>query len=170
MKQIEGNPGSCVNSVNILIVNSIFYSQSPKILHIRLLSLFFFWNHLLVCDPETKLSRKYGVQKAGYRKQGHHYSKWEEARLFLVFFNNNDPVVCSANFAPCFLHHIGPNFFKVPETKKISGRLDNLDSRLQIDCLTTSWIKATFGNHFKGLMYKIGVRLSSSACLTRWNH
>ena len=30
--------------------------------------------------------------------------------------------------------------------------------------------KFPFSNHFKGLRYKIGVRLSSSACLTRWNH
>ena len=37
-----------------------------------------------------KQGPKYGVQKAGCKKQGHCYSKREEAAALFVFLNNND--------------------------------------------------------------------------------
>ena len=33
-----------------------------------------------------------GFKKQGAKKQGHCYSKREEARLLLLFLNNNDPI------------------------------------------------------------------------------
>ena len=33
-----------------------------------------------------------GCKEQGAKKQGHCYSKREEARLLLLFLNNNDPV------------------------------------------------------------------------------
>jgi hypothetical protein len=42
--------------------------------------------------------------------------------------NNNDPVFCTPYF--------GPDFLKVPDPKKISGRPDKLDNRVQIDWST----------------------------------
>ena len=54
-----------------------------------------------------------GCKKQGAKKQGHCYSKREEARLPLLFLNNNDPGFCTPYF--------GPDFFKVPDPKKISG-------------------------------------------------
>ena len=51
---------------------------------------------------------KYGLQKAGCKKkQGHCYSKREEARLPLLFLSNNDPVFlhpafCNPYFGPFF--------------------------------------------------------------------
>jgi hypothetical protein len=53
-----------------------------------------------------KSGPKYGLQKAGCKKQGHCYSKREEARLSFLFLNDNDPVFCTLFFAPCFLHPI----------------------------------------------------------------
>ena len=44
-------------------------------------------------------------------------------RDFTVY--NNDPVFCTPYF--------GPDFFKVPDPRKISGRPDKLDNRVQID-------------------------------------
>ena len=60
------------------------------------------------------------LKKAGCKKQGHCYSKREEARLPILFLNNNDPVF----WHPAFF---GPDFFKVPDPKKISGQPDNLE-------------------------------------------
>ena len=62
-----------------------------------------------------KQGPKYGVQKAGCKKQGHCYSKREEAAWSFLSLSNNDPI---------FLH---PNFLKVPDPKKISGRPDKLE-------------------------------------------
>ena len=45
---------------------------------------------------------KYGVQKAGCKKQGQCYSKREKARLSLLFLNNNEPVFCTLLFATYF--------------------------------------------------------------------
>ena len=39
------------------------------------------------------------LKKAGCKKQGHCYSKREEARLPLLFLNNNDPVFCNLLFS-----------------------------------------------------------------------
>jgi hypothetical protein len=41
---------------------------------------------------KKKLGPKYGLKKAGCKKQDHCYSKREEARLLLLFLNNNDSV------------------------------------------------------------------------------
>ena len=48
-----------------------------------------------------------GCKKQGEKKQGHCYSKKEEARLPLLFLNNNDPVFwhpafCNLFFGPIF--------------------------------------------------------------------
>ena len=53
-----------------------------------------------------KLGPKYGVQKAGCKKQGHCYLKKEETRLSFLFLNNNDPVFCTQLFAPYILDPI----------------------------------------------------------------
>ena len=42
-----------------------------------------------------------GCKKQGAKKQGHCYSKREEAAWPLLFLNKNDPV-----FSPCFLQPI----------------------------------------------------------------
>ena len=47
------------------------------------------------------------AKKEGCKKEGHCYSKREEARLLLLFLNNNDP----GFFAPCFLQPIFWTFF-----------------------------------------------------------
>ena len=67
---------------------------------------------------------KYGPKKAGSKKQGHCYSKREEARLPLLFLSNIDPVFCTQLFSGAYF---GPDFFKVPDPKKISGRPDKLE-------------------------------------------
>jgi hypothetical protein len=46
---------------------------------------------------------KYGVQKAGCKKQSHFYSKREEAAWPHLFLNNNDLVFCTLFFAPHIL-------------------------------------------------------------------
>ena len=56
------------------------------------------------------------LKKAGSKKQGHCYSKREEAAWSLLFF-------CTLLFAKSKV----PNFLKVPDPKKISGRPDNLE-------------------------------------------
>ena len=61
----------------------------------------------LFFDPEKKKSDpKYGMQKAGCKKQGHCYSKREEAAEPLLFLSNNDPVFCTLLFAPYILDPI----------------------------------------------------------------
>ena len=47
-----------------------------------------------------KLGPKYGVQKAGCKKEGDCYSKREEAAWTFLFLSNNDPVFCTLLFAP----------------------------------------------------------------------
>ena len=64
---------------------------------VNLHPIFLFGKHGLVCDPE----KKYGMQKAGSKKQRHCYSKREEAAW--------------------------PDFFKVADPKKISGWPDKLE-------------------------------------------
>ena len=59
---------------------------------------------------KKKLGPKYGVQKAGCKKQGHCYSKREEAAAFFSFLNNNDPVFCTLLFAS---HIFDLIFFRV---------------------------------------------------------
>ena len=54
-----------------------------------------------------------GCKKQGAKKQGHCYSKREEAKLLLLFLNSSDS-------------YFGP-FFKVPDPKKISGQPDKLE-------------------------------------------
>ena len=51
-----------------------------------------------------------GCKKQGAKKQGHCYSKREEAVWYLLFLNNNDPI-----------------FLKVSDPKKISCRPDKLE-------------------------------------------
>jgi hypothetical protein len=58
------------------------------------------------------------LKKAGYKKQGHYYSKREEAAWPLLFLNNNDPVFCTLLFSGSYF---GLNFFKVPDPRKKSG-------------------------------------------------
>ena len=50
------------------------------------------------------------LKKAGSKKQGHCYSKREEAAWHLLFLNNNDPVFFTFLFIGPYL---GPDFFKV---------------------------------------------------------
>ena len=57
-----------------------------------------------------KQGPKYGVQKAGCKKQGHCYSKREEAAALFSFLNNNDPVFCTLLFAS---HIFDLIFFRV---------------------------------------------------------
>ena len=64
------------------------------------------------------------LKKAGCKEQGHCYSKREEASLPLLFLNKNDPVFCSLLFSDPYF---GPDFFKVPDPKKISGQPDKLE-------------------------------------------
>ena len=64
------------------------------------------------------------LKEAGCKKQGHCYSKREEAAWPLLFLNNNDLVFCTLLFAP---HILNPVIFKVPDSKKISGRPDKLE-------------------------------------------
>ena len=50
-----------------------------------------------------------GCKKQGAKKQGYFYSKREEARLILLFLNNNDPVFLD----PAFCNpYVGPFFLK----------------------------------------------------------
>ena len=70
------------------------------------------------------------LKKAGCKKQGHCYSKREEAAWPLLFLNNNDPVFCTLLFSGPYF---GLDFFKVPDPKKISGRPDKVKKWVQID-------------------------------------
>ena len=63
-------------------------------------------------------------KKAGSKKQGQSYSKKEETRLLLLYLNKNDPIFCSLLFSGPYF---GPDFFKVSDPRKISGRLDKLE-------------------------------------------
>ena len=59
---------------------------------VNLHSLFPFWKHGSVCDPEKNQVQHMDLKKAGCKKLGHCYSKRGEARLLLLFLNNNVPV------------------------------------------------------------------------------
>jgi hypothetical protein len=54
------------------------------------------------------------LKKAGSKKQGHCYSKREEAARLLLFLNNNDPIF----FSPCFfqVHILDLIFFSGSQT------------------------------------------------------
>ena len=65
-----------------------------------------------------------GCKKQGAKKQGHCYSKREEAAWPLLFFNNNDPVFLPPAFCNSYF---GP-FLKVPDPKKIQADLKNQNS------------------------------------------
>ena len=77
---------------------------------VNLHPLFLFWKPGWVCDPEKNQvqsmdlnkirSKVWTWKKQVAKKQGHCYSKREEARLPFLFLNNNDPA---------FLH---PAFFR----------------------------------------------------------
>ena len=49
------------------------------------------------------------LKKAGRKKQGQFYSKWEEAAWPLLFLNNNDPVFCNQLLSGPYF---GPDFFQ----------------------------------------------------------
>ena len=74
------------------------------------------------------------LKRAGCKKQGHCYSKREEAAWSFLFLYNNDPVFLH----PAFCKKQGPNFLKVPDPKKISGQPDELEKWVQIDSATMS--------------------------------
>ena len=100
------------------IYDNIDKHNPPVNLH----PLFLFWKHGSVCDPEKNRS-KYGPEKSKVKKQGHCYSKREEARLLFLFLNNNDHVFGFLLFSGAYF---GPDFFKVADPKKIPGRPDEL--------------------------------------------
>ena len=62
--------------------------------------------HFRVWNLKKKV-QKIGCKKQGAKKQGHCYSKREEAAWPLLFLNNNDPVFCTLLFATYFF---GPFF------------------------------------------------------------
>ena len=49
------------------------------------------------------------LKKAGGKKQGHCYSKREEAAWPLLFYDNNDPVFCTLFFS---VPYFGPDLFQ----------------------------------------------------------
>ena len=63
-----------------------------------------------------------GWKKQGAKKQDHCYSKREEARLLLLFLNNNDFVFCTLLFASYILN---PIFLKFQALKKYQVNLIN---------------------------------------------
>ena len=69
------------------------------------------------------------LKKAGRKKQGHCYSKREEAAWPLLFLNNNDPVFLQSAFCNPYFGL----FLTVPDPKKISGQPDKLEQWMQID-------------------------------------
>ena len=62
-----------------------------------------------------------GCRKQGGKKQGHCYSKREEAACPLLFWNNNDLVFCTLLFAT----HILDFFLKFQTLKKYQADLIN---------------------------------------------
>ena len=61
-----------------------------------------------------------GCKKQGAKKQGHCYSKREEAAWPLLFLNNNDPVFLHPAFCNPYL---GPFFLKFQSLKKYQADL-----------------------------------------------
>ena len=75
----------------VLAVSTPLPSQSaPTILVLKTLG----------SDPEKNQVQNMDLKKAGCKKQGHSYSKREEARLPLLFLNNNDLVFSYSAFRP----------------------------------------------------------------------
>ena len=62
------------------------------------------------------------LKKAGSKKQGHCYSKREEAAWLLLFLNNNDTVFCNLLFQ---VHILDLIFFKFQTLKKYQVDLIN---------------------------------------------
>ena len=60
------------------------------------------------------------LKKAGCKKQGHCYSKREEARLPFLFLSNNALLFCTLLFSD-----FGTDFFEVPDPKKYQVDLIN---------------------------------------------
>ena len=68
-------------------------------------------------------------QKAGCKKPGHCYSKRKRQPGLFSFW-----ITMALIFAPCFLaKNRVPEFLKFQDPKKILGRPDKLDIRVQID-------------------------------------
>ena len=81
-------PFCCIYQFVLIWVHERTFHQNSH--PINLHPLFLFRKHGSVCDPE-----KNQVQNIDLKKQGHCYSKREEARLPLLFSNNNYPVFCN---------------------------------------------------------------------------
>ena len=97
-------------------------------------------------------------QKAGCKKPGHCYSKKMRQPGLFSF-----GITMTLFFAPCFLAKSRvPDFFKVQDPKKISGRPDKLNIRVQIDwasLCTAPWpYFSSIGNHFLQLLLR-GINL-----------
>ena len=60
-------------------------------------------------ELKKKQVQNMDLKKAGCKKQGHSYSKREEAGWSLFFLNNNDPVFCTLLFSGPYF---GPDFFQ----------------------------------------------------------
>ena len=69
------------------------------------------------------------LKKNREQKQGHFYSKREEAAWSFLFLYNNDPDFCTLLLGK----KQGTWFFEVQDPKKILGWADKLDIRVQID-------------------------------------
>jgi hypothetical protein len=69
------------------------------------------------------------------QKTGSLLFKKRRGQAATSLFYNNDPGFCTLFFAPHILDLI---FLKFQTLKKISGRLDKLDNRVQIDWSTAS--------------------------------
>ena len=89
-----------------LFLYGIYLHVSTVHRPVNLHPLFLFWKNGLVCDPEKKSGPKSGMQKAGCKKQGHCYSKREEAAALFSFW-----IIMTLFFAPCFLHPIFLTWF-----------------------------------------------------------
>ena len=83
-------------------------SNRPVNLH----PLFLFWKHGSVCDLEKNQIQNMDLKKARWKNRVCYlfvwYSKREEARLSLLFLNNNDPVFCNLIFSGPYF---GPVFW-----------------------------------------------------------
>ena len=73
-------------------------------------------------------SKIWNWKKQGAKKQGHFYSKREEAAWLLLFLNNNDPVL---------LHPVFWNPYFEPFLSGSCFQNKNSGFALQIDCLLT---------------------------------
>ena len=109
--------GVCCNLVLVQdLIFFISFGTPPTTFHVSLLThtisqpsrpvnlptLFLFWKHGSVCDPEKNQVQNMDLKKAGCKKRGQCYSKREEAAWPLLFLNNNDPVFLQ----PAFFRYI----------------------------------------------------------------